>query len=319
MPVLQAGESGGGAVLGASYLTVPPGTGLTGGRQPIENSPELNRAAPHRRVRGARASALHTDQPFSEEPSRCAPIMAADLAARPMKISDEEMRDAQVTALRPPPPLLICPPSPPPPSPRPPPKRESSPLQLTRGWRQINVAFRDHCAHKLVDLNECRRENFFLPWTCQHEKHSYEKCQYKECVPPAPRAHRCVRLTGLCRRAGTFSDVKRWWSSSRRRPLPLPPPRTADCRADMQYCSIRYPQDFHLLQQPQAEQRGPLGGVPAPPAKGTRTRQHVAKSTTEHRAQRRGSGRGGAAGDAPVSSLDCATPWRSPSPPQSHA
>ena len=47
--------------------------------------------------------------------------------------------------------------------------------------RQINIAFRDHCAHKLVDLNECRRENYYLPWTCQHEKHSYEKCQYKEC------------------------------------------------------------------------------------------------------------------------------------------
>ena len=27
--------------------------------------------------------------------------MAADLAARPMKISDDEMKDAQVTALRP--------------------------------------------------------------------------------------------------------------------------------------------------------------------------------------------------------------------------
>ncbi len=54
--------------------------------------------------------------------------------------------------------------------------------QLTNGCvRQINIAFRDHCAHKLVDLNECRRENYYLPWTCQHEKHSYEKCQYKEC------------------------------------------------------------------------------------------------------------------------------------------
>ena len=50
-----------------------------------------------------------------------------------------------------------------------------------RCLRQINIAFRDHCAHKLVDLNECRRENYYLPWTCQHEKHSYEKCQYKEC------------------------------------------------------------------------------------------------------------------------------------------
>ena len=58
---------------------------------------------------------------------------------------------------------------------------------------QINIAFRDHCAHKLVDLNECRRENYYLPWTCQHEKHSYEKCQYKECVdimaPDIPRLH----------------------------------------------------------------------------------------------------------------------------------
>ena len=51
---------------------------------------------------------------------------------------------------------------------------------------QINVAFRDHCAHKLIDLNECRRESFFLPWTCQHEKHSYEKCQYKECASDPP-------------------------------------------------------------------------------------------------------------------------------------
>ena len=64
------------------------------------------------------------------ESARCAPIMAAaDLASRPMKISDDEMKDAQVTALRPRP-LLIRPSSPPPPSPRPPPK--SPPLQLTR-------------------------------------------------------------------------------------------------------------------------------------------------------------------------------------------
>ena len=54
--------------------------------------------------------------------------------------------------------------------------------RTTDKWvAQINIAFRDHCAHKLVDLNECRRENYYLPWTCQHEKHSYEKCQYKEC------------------------------------------------------------------------------------------------------------------------------------------
>ena len=51
---------------------------------------------------------------------------------------------------------------------------------------QINVAFRDHCAKKLIELNDCRRENYYLPWSCNHEKHSYEKCQYKECVHRSP-------------------------------------------------------------------------------------------------------------------------------------
>ena len=60
--------------------------------------------------------------------------------------------------------------------------RSLVPLSETGCVCQINIAFRDHCAHKLVDLNECRRENYYLPWTCQHEKHSYEKCQYKECA-----------------------------------------------------------------------------------------------------------------------------------------
>ena len=112
-----------------------------------------------------------------------------------MKISEEAMKDAQVItarlaaccgivcstvhggagcARRVPTPveLKLCAPyssSPP-----------AVPPTETGCMRQINIAFRDHCAHKLVDLNECRRENYYLPWTCQHEKHSYEKCQYKE-------------------------------------------------------------------------------------------------------------------------------------------
>jgi NADH dehydrogenase (ubiquinone) 1 beta subcomplex subunit 7 len=98
---------------------------------------------------------------------------------------------------------------------------------------QINIAFRDHCAHKLVDLNECRRENYYLPWTCQHEKHSYEKCQYKECVcnaalsPPAcsqigqgSRGTNVCPVLCRCAHTGISSGAKQWWSSSRRR-LPL--------------------------------------------------------------------------------------------------
>lgn len=54
---------------------------------------------------------------------------------------------------------------------------------------KVDLAYRDFCAHLLIPLNECRKANYFLPWRCEHERHVYEKCQYKECVPadPPPR------------------------------------------------------------------------------------------------------------------------------------
>ena len=45
---------------------------------------------------------------------------------------------------------------------------------------KIDLAYRDHCAHLLIPLNECRRKTFFMPYKCQHERHEYEKCQYVE-------------------------------------------------------------------------------------------------------------------------------------------
>ena len=47
---------------------------------------------------------------------------------------------------------------------------------------KVDLAYRDFCAHLLIPLNECRKANYFLPWRCEHERHVYEKCQYKECV-----------------------------------------------------------------------------------------------------------------------------------------
>lgn len=44
----------------------------------------------------------------------------------------------------------------------------------------IDLAYRDFCAHLLIPLNKCRRENFYLPWKCEHERHAYELCEYKE-------------------------------------------------------------------------------------------------------------------------------------------
>jgi NADH dehydrogenase (ubiquinone) 1 beta subcomplex subunit 7 len=45
---------------------------------------------------------------------------------------------------------------------------------------RLDMVYRDFCAHLLIPLNECRRESFFLPWKCVHERHVYEKCEYKE-------------------------------------------------------------------------------------------------------------------------------------------
>ena len=45
---------------------------------------------------------------------------------------------------------------------------------------RIPYSYRDYCAHLLLPLNDCRRDNYYMPWSCGHERHVYEKCQYKE-------------------------------------------------------------------------------------------------------------------------------------------
>lgn len=54
----------------------------------------------------------------------------------------------------------------------------STHLQEDLQEAQIPMIWRDHCADLLIPLNKCRRDNFWLPWTCEQEKHAYEKCQY---------------------------------------------------------------------------------------------------------------------------------------------
>lgn len=43
----------------------------------------------------------------------------------------------------------------------------------------LPLQWRDYCAHLAIPLNKCRRQNSFLPWTCEHEKHEYEKCGFE--------------------------------------------------------------------------------------------------------------------------------------------
>lgn len=45
---------------------------------------------------------------------------------------------------------------------------------------KIPLGYRDYCAHLLVPLNACRRQELYLPWKCEHERHAYEKCEYLE-------------------------------------------------------------------------------------------------------------------------------------------
>ncbi|RUP45085.1 NADH-ubiquinone oxidoreductase B18 subunit-domain-containing protein [Jimgerdemannia flammicorona] len=45
---------------------------------------------------------------------------------------------------------------------------------------RIPLEYRDYCAHLLIPLNKCRYQTFYLPWKCENERHSYEKCQYED-------------------------------------------------------------------------------------------------------------------------------------------
>ncbi|KAF2201657.1 hypothetical protein GQ43DRAFT_440407 [Delitschia confertaspora ATCC 74209] len=45
---------------------------------------------------------------------------------------------------------------------------------------RLPLAYRDSCAHLLIPLNRCRYEEYYLPWKCESERHTYEKCQYDE-------------------------------------------------------------------------------------------------------------------------------------------
>ncbi|KAG6023515.1 hypothetical protein E4U40_003936 [Claviceps sp. LM458 group G5] len=45
---------------------------------------------------------------------------------------------------------------------------------------RLPLAYRDSCAHLLIPLNKCRKSSWYLPWKCEDERHSYEKCQYVE-------------------------------------------------------------------------------------------------------------------------------------------
>ncbi|KAL6551313.1 hypothetical protein OROMI_021801 [Orobanche minor] len=44
---------------------------------------------------------------------------------------------------------------------------------------KVPIPYRDQCAHLLIPLNKCRQAEFYIPWKCGSERHSYEKCEYE--------------------------------------------------------------------------------------------------------------------------------------------
>ena len=55
--------------------------------------------------------------------------------------------------------------------------RKDQDLQAIKDAR-IPLAWRDTCSHILVDLNKCRRDTWWNPNKCEHERHIYEECEY---------------------------------------------------------------------------------------------------------------------------------------------
>ncbi|KAH9843503.1 NADH-ubiquinone oxidoreductase B18 subunit-domain-containing protein [Rhodofomes roseus] len=45
---------------------------------------------------------------------------------------------------------------------------------------RVPLAWRDQCSALLIPLNVCRKQKYYLPWECENERHSYEKCQYED-------------------------------------------------------------------------------------------------------------------------------------------
>ncbi|CEH15559.1 nadh-ubiquinone oxidoreductase b18 [Ceraceosorus bombacis] len=46
----------------------------------------------------------------------------------------------------------------------------------------LPIQWRDQCGGLLISLNKCRRKESYLPWKCEHEKHTYEACQYDDFI-----------------------------------------------------------------------------------------------------------------------------------------
>ncbi|KAM6503448.1 NADH-ubiquinone oxidoreductase B18 subunit (NDUFB7) domain containing protein [Amanita muscaria] len=56
----------------------------------------------------------------------------------------------------------------------------TSVLQSELKAHRVPLGWRDNCSALLLPLNVCRKNTYYLPWECEHDRHAYEKCQYDD-------------------------------------------------------------------------------------------------------------------------------------------
>ncbi|NXR35722.1 NDUB7 dehydrogenase, partial [Zosterops hypoxanthus] len=52
--------------------------------------------------------------------------------------------------------------------------------QLAQG--RVPLEQRDYCAHHLLRLLRCHRDNFPVPWGCHDLRHAWDSCQHEDYV-----------------------------------------------------------------------------------------------------------------------------------------
>merc|ERR1712193_319955 len=69
---------------------------------------------------------------------------------------------------------------------------------------------RDYCAHKLIPLLQCKRDNFpWVQWYCHEFKHAFDHCQHDDYVLRMKEFERERRLLQRAKRKGILDEHER--------------------------------------------------------------------------------------------------------------
>jgi NADH dehydrogenase (ubiquinone) 1 beta subcomplex subunit 7 len=61
-------------------------------------------------------------------------------------------------------------------------KKDMKVTQEELAEAKVPLHLRDYCAHLFIPLMKCRRDNYYLPWKCKHERHEWDECEYQDFI-----------------------------------------------------------------------------------------------------------------------------------------